>query len=454
MKCDAVVNSTNESMTSRTGVAGKIIDAAGPDLIAELPTVDPCKTGECRVTKGFNLPASWILHTVGPRYNDKYITAAENALHNCYRTCLETAVENRLKTIAMTVVHSTRRGYPSELGAHIAVRTVRRFMERWGRPSVEKGVSRVVFVFDSQESFDVYRRILPLYFPRNEAELTHALAHLPADTGNEYGETVVQERTIRIGAFPSAGPSSSSSSSSSQGPSNGITSANDRPVSSESDRNALSGLMAMHGDKDAERRRRLATLTPEQIQQQQLYINYLQLAHRTDLKEVEKLNILYQSGTDASGRPIIIFCAMRLPEENQALLDKIFLYYIKTMDVIANNDYVLIYAHTNMGSKSKPDFSWLKKVYNIFDDKYGDHMHQLYVLHPTFWLKFVETFFSTFASSKIFTKLKYIDRVVDLYDIFGRDQIKLPQEIMQYDQAENGSIDVQTRASGRSSDKL
>lgn len=443
-------------MTSRTGLAAKILDGAGADLIAELPGVDPCKTGECRITKGFNLPASWILHTVGPRYNDKYVTAAENALHNCYRSCLEAAVEHRLKTVALTVVHSTRRGYPAELGAHIAIRTMRRFMERWGRATVEKSVQRVAMTFDSVEAFDVYRRILPLYCPRNEAELAHALAHLPADTGNEYGETVVEERTVRIGAFPASGPAASASSSSSTNGTAtlGINLASDRPVSSESDKNALSGLMAMQGDRDAERRRRLAAQTPEQLQQQQLYLNYLQLAHRTDLKEVEKLNILYQSGVDAAGRPILVFCAMRLPEENQVLLDKIFLYYIKTMDVIANNDYVLIYAHSNMGSKSKPDFSWLKKVYNIFDDKYGEHMQQLYVLHPTFWLKFVETFFSTFASSKIFSKLRYIDRVVDLYDILGRDQIKLPQEIMQYDQAENGSIDVQTRASGRSADRL
>lgn len=437
-------------MTSRTALAGKILEVAGTDLIAELPGVDPCKTGECRVTKGFNLPASWILHTVGPRYNEKYITAAENALHNCYRSCLETAVEQRLKTIGLTVVHSTRRGYPPELGAHIAIRTVRRFLERWGRSTNEKSVQRVVFTFDSRELFDIYRRVLPLYCPRNQQELEYSRFNLPADTGNEFGETVVQERTVRIGAFPSGGLAS---------PSNSVNpmsapSAVDRPPASNADRNALSGLMAMQGDRDGERRRKLASLTPEQIQQQQLYMNYLQLAHRTDLKEVEKLNIIYQSGVDSAGRPIVIFCAMRLPEENQQLLDKIFLYYIKMMDVIANNDYILIYAHTNMASKSKPDFSWLKKVYNIFDDKYGEHMHRLYVLHPTFWLKFVETFFSTFASSRIFSKLTYIDKVVELFDLFGRDQIRLPQEILQFDQSVNGSIDVQTRAASQSTDRL
>jgi O-acetyl-ADP-ribose deacetylase (regulator of RNase III) len=177
-----MVNSTNESMTSRTGVAGRILDAAGPELVYELQqnAMEPCKTGECRVTKAYQLPASWLIHTVGPRYNEKYVTAAENALHNCYRSCMEAAMEHRALTISFPVIHSTRRGYPLETGAHIAIRTVRRFLEKWGKTQFK----RVILTMDNDEVFQLYSRILPLYFPRTAVELATAQVKLPKDTGS------------------------------------------------------------------------------------------------------------------------------------------------------------------------------------------------------------------------------------------------------------------------------
>jgi O-acetyl-ADP-ribose deacetylase (regulator of RNase III) len=122
---------------------------------------------------------SWLIHTVGPRYNEKYITAAENALHNCYRSCLETALEQRAKTISFPVVHSTRRGYPVDTGAHIAIRTIRRFLEKWGK----ENFARILLAIDNDEVYSIYSKILPLYFPRNSEELNESLIKLPKDTG-------------------------------------------------------------------------------------------------------------------------------------------------------------------------------------------------------------------------------------------------------------------------------
>ena len=78
------------------------------------------------------LPCKRLIHTVGPRYNDKYKTAAENALHNCYRNALRVMVENKLNTVAFSCAYTVNKGYPRKDAAHIAIRTVRRFLEHWG----------------------------------------------------------------------------------------------------------------------------------------------------------------------------------------------------------------------------------------------------------------------------------------------------------------------------------
>lgn len=144
-----------------------------------------------------------ILHTVGPRYNDKYRTAAENALHSCYRNCLRILKEERLATIAFPCVYSPKKNYPREAAAHIAIRacgarlrihgcarppvtrtrraaagTVRRFLE-----AHYADVTRLVLVVDNEADAHIYERLLPLYCPRTPEEEQAARDLLPVDTG-------------------------------------------------------------------------------------------------------------------------------------------------------------------------------------------------------------------------------------------------------------------------------
>jgi len=196
---DAVVNSTNEAMTERNDISKRIFAAAGKELQVAVSKLEGCKTGEARITEGFSLPSKFVIHTVGPRYNEKYQIAAENALHNCYRNCLQLLVESGGHSIAFSVINSEKRGYPPENGAHIAIRTVRRFLEKYGSP-----ITAVVFCMDTERDYNLYERILWMYCPRDKEEERDALAKLPEDTGNELGETVVEERMIRIGTAPGA----------------------------------------------------------------------------------------------------------------------------------------------------------------------------------------------------------------------------------------------------------
>jgi len=141
----------------------------------------------------------------------------------------------------------------------------------------------------------------------------------------------------------------------------------------------------------------------DKILQQQLYNNFLYKAQGIDLSDIARLNVIYESGKDISGRPVVVIVGSRLPMQ-RANLDRVFLYMIRTMDRIVENSYVVVYLHTNMEERDTPEFSWMKQVYNIMDYKYGDHLHTFFVIHPTFWLKIFEGVVSTFVNNDSFWK--------------------------------------------------
>ncbi len=81
-----------------------------------------CKTGDAKMTSAYDLPCRYVIHTVGPRFNSKYETAAESALHSAYRRVLQLVREHRLPSVAIPAINSVKRGYPPDQGAHIAIR--------------------------------------------------------------------------------------------------------------------------------------------------------------------------------------------------------------------------------------------------------------------------------------------------------------------------------------------
>lgn len=416
---DAIVNPTNERMTSKSGISGPIMDGAGHEIYEELLSTETCKIGECRITKGYRLPSQWILHTVGPRFNAKYSTAAENALHNCYRSCMDAAIENKLRSIAIPPLHSIRRGYPMDKGAHIALRTIRRFLEKW-----VNNFEKIILVFDNEEEKRLYESLLCLYFPRNTEEEDLSEKLLPEDNGNQFGEIEIKERKIRIQAFPFDGSEESTQDTPLEVPSN---------------------LTVLKEDRDIERIHRIQReISEDEILINQTYLTYLALSHNTNLSHIEKSGVFYQTGHDSRGRPVMVLIGSRLPEDKD-LLDHFLLYYIKLMDSIANNPYVLIYVHTNMSKKSKPEIAWIRKVHDIMDCKYGDHLQSLYVLHPTFWLKALKPIFSLFMgkSNKIFSKVVYTNSLHELVDLISIGNISVPEDVIQHDIEMNGTVMVQ-----------
>eukprot|EP01127_Copromyxa_protea_P000141 TRINITY_DN10139_c0_g1_i1.p1 TRINITY_DN10139_c0_g1~~TRINITY_DN10139_c0_g1_i1.p1 ORF type:complete len:510 (-),score=103.15 TRINITY_DN10139_c0_g1_i1:144-1589(-) len=440
---DAIVNSTNESMTNTTGLSGQILEAAGPEIRTEIYRTEQCRTGEARMTSAGALPCKVIVHTVGPRYNEKYRTAAENALHGCYRSCLTTIKEQKMTSIAVPIINSVKRGYPPDTGAHIALRTVRRFLEHWGQ-----GIECIVFCMSDLMEYNLYHKILPLYFPRNTREEIYSKQELPRDIGNEFGETVIEERKIKIAAFPGLAP----------GQSLPPPSASIHPhLTPKIKLNivALSEFGMMKPDLDEEKKKRVSLRSRsevEMIEQQHLYSKWLAKSREIDLSDIARLGMIYVSGKDPFGRPIVVIVGSKLPAKvSVGIMDKIFTYLIKIMDPIVNKEYVVVYLHTFMDDKDKPDWSWLQKAYNIMDTRYGNNLRTFYIVHPTFWLKLAESFVSTFMvnDSKFWMKVKYVEKLSDLFGVVSRDQVVIPEEILKWDYKEFGEITV-----GHNNDEL
>ena len=153
LEVDAIVNAANSTLLGGGGVDGAIHRAAGPELLEECRSLGGCPAGEAKITRGYRLPARFVIHTVGPVWSGGNHGEAET-LADCYRNSLGVAVANEVKTVAFPAISCGAYRYPTEKAASIAVETTAAFLED------DRIIETVIFVVATDEIEKAYRRLM------------------------------------------------------------------------------------------------------------------------------------------------------------------------------------------------------------------------------------------------------------------------------------------------------
>lgn len=153
MKTDAIVNAANSSLLGGGGVDGAIHRAGGKAIFEECKKIGGCAVGEAVITSAGNLPAKYIIHTVGPVWHGG-MKKEEQLLANAYRNSLKTAIENGIKTVAFPNISTGVYRFPKQKAAEIAIKTVKDFL------SSNDTIEQVIFVCFDEENYQIYQQIL------------------------------------------------------------------------------------------------------------------------------------------------------------------------------------------------------------------------------------------------------------------------------------------------------
>jgi O-acetyl-ADP-ribose deacetylase (regulator of RNase III) len=154
---DAIVNAANTSLLGGGGVDGAIHRAAGPELLEETRKIGGCPTGEARVSKGYRLPAEYVIHTVGPVWAGGHKNE-DNLLAGCYRNSLKAAKDLKIKSIAFPSISTGAYGFPLERATEIALKETKKFLES------DKTLAKVVFVCFGEKVLNTYKKAAEAIF--------------------------------------------------------------------------------------------------------------------------------------------------------------------------------------------------------------------------------------------------------------------------------------------------
>ena len=152
-KVDAIVNAANTGLLGGGGVDGAIHRAAGPELFEECRKIGGCPAGEARLTRGYKLPARYVIHTVGPVWRDGK-SGEEKLLQNCYKNSLGLAEKNGIRSIAFPSISTGAYRFPIEKACRIAVETVNQVLKK------SDEIEKVIFVCFSKADYEIYQKIL------------------------------------------------------------------------------------------------------------------------------------------------------------------------------------------------------------------------------------------------------------------------------------------------------
>ncbi|CAN0923555.1 Protein GDAP2 homolog [Linum grandiflorum] len=454
LEVDGVVNSTNENLDEAQSSPG-LHAAAGPGLAEECATLGGCRTGMAKVTNAYDLPARRVIHTVGPKYAVKYHTAAENALSHCYRACLESLIDNELQSIATGCIYTEAKNYPREPAAHVAIRTVRRFLEKQ-----KDKITAVVFCTVTTNDTEIYKRLLPLYFPRDKHEEEVAISKLPADVGDENGETIIDERKIRITPLPKKKNTTKPPETPLELPVSdmGLVRRNSEYFETYLD----PAFMSLIKDPDQRRREQWEKSVQAQsgfnpakllglgdlvgpplsvADEYSLHSRYLAKAKSLNLSEIADMKIIYRGGVDSEGRPVMVVVGAHFLLRCLDL-ERFVLYVIKEFEPLIQKPYSIVYLHSAASLQLQPDLGFMKRLQQILGRKHQRNLQAIYVLHPTLHLKAMVLAMQMLVDNVTWKKVEYVDRLLQLFKYVPREQLTIPDFVFQHDLEVNGGKSV------------
>eukprot|EP00759_Apiculatamorpha_spiralis_P031798 PhF_6_TR33583/c0_g1_i1/m.49011 len=427
VQCDAIVNPVEESFgeVRPNTPSYEIQQTAGEAMIREVRHIlaqsgtTKGRTGEAIVTGGYDLPTRHVIHTIGPRYSDKYQNAALNMLHACYRACLVQCVANKCRTMCIPPIHSDIKGFTATHAVHVVLRTIRRYLERF-----HTEIDKIVLCFYRLEDYEVYVNAMPYYYPRSPAELKKfPQSTLGEDIGGPNGEVALSDRSIRITASPGStstmvAPNSNLSFTSSSPSTTLLGSGHVLDMTGRASRTMVTNL---RGD-------------PDQRSSSPRSIAYEAFNHSAVLaNQVEWLpyaNWFYRSGIDDYGRVILVGLGYHIPAASEGVIDwdKMRLHVIRILHKMGpEQEFVFVYIDGS--GENPPAFSWLRGLYEVLPMGYRRNVRAVYIVKPSFWHWAFVAAAKPFLSSKIWQRVFTLKSVVELGNVMPLSQLVLPDDI-------------------------
>lgn len=434
---DAVIVGENEMVTDRVE-SGPLFALAGPETENEVAGNLPIQTGSSVICYGGNL-CPFIILSVGPKYDEKYITASTHALYTAYKTALLLAAQQPdIKTLAVCPIYLHSSKYPREAAAHLALRVIRRFLEH----SISHSFEKVVLCLP-EEDFNLYQLYMQAYFPRTRDEANGQIDIIPGDMGDEWGNIAIASRQVKItvgpkpveGLVPTPIPLPPNTDKT-EGPHRRLSLSGDNifPPTWPAPRS----MTAAVGDVDAQRIKKINHELAKMTREDRLRSRFNILAAETadeDFSDVASWNLLDIIGTDRRGRTVVAVYAANISTVSRGMLltedliERIQAFVIQKMDALSCVPFVVVYFCSGIEVESCPDSSWVSALLDVLLLRYAPNLQGSFMVHASFALRMYLFLGNGFSDFSVVDSLRSLNETIDVA------AVNLPNFIKQIDKS-------------------
>lgn len=451
----ALVVGQNEFLTDRLEDNAAVFALGGPVMETEVQLSAPVQTGDSCITSGGNLPCEYVIHAVAPRYDKRYLTASDQALFSAYKSSLLLAVEKNVSDLVITCIYSHRKKFPRDEAAHVALRTVRKFLQH---KSIAGCLKRIMFCVPAQEDYEIYAALMIAYFPRVPSDLQYQLGLLPEQLGDDWGEIHIVDRELKVSAGPQPLTEESlqeyrntnthqqrisSSERTSEVIKTGTKEFLPTPISGKSGLSPTArSFSAIDDDRDAQRQMKIKQQISQMSKVDRLKLKFQRMVEEDlpleeDWSDVAKLRLLEVIGTDLKDRAVVSLCARFMHCPRTIDLEKCQLYLMKVLEEaqLSCRPFTLIYANSAMGDEVILNADLLQALFEVLDARYRENIQKFFMLHCSFvwrmsaWMSFGP------STLGIWNDVKYANSFKELVKYLEPEQMLWPGFVVEYDKS-------------------